>query len=161
MIKYLHEIVEDAIARKLHVYHPTEVAPLGRPKVMHPVRLEPGQVVLRDSDCGGRDVFWSLETWRNAAGSRGENLLRKVGIWEFVQADDPAASDVEWASQDPRRAGEMLYTTAAECKLLKTLLRGWLDQHEHGCDCGTDEPGTCIECLSKAALSGHPKEVEQ
>ena len=32
---------------------------------------------------------------------------------------------------------------------------------DHGCDCGTDEPGTCLACLCEWALRGLWEDVER
>lgn len=31
----------------------------------------------------------------------------------------------------------------------------------HGCDCGTDEPGTCLACICEAALRTERAQVER
>jgi len=58
-----------------------------------------------------------------------------------------------------RHAEWALEKAQAEVERLRAALRHaveWLD--EQGCDCGTDEPGTCALCEANAALRG---EVEK
>ena len=148
----VRQVVEDAIARHLHIFHPTETGPLGRPKVLHPVRVECGQVVLRNSDCGARDVFWTLDRWVDVAGDRGQNLLRKVGMWEFTNVNDLAADAIEHAHRSPTSAGIHVQNLEDRCTNLTALLGDWV--RENGCSCCTTHKGECLTCRTNDALRG-------
>ena len=58
----------------------------------------------------------------------------------------------EHADLDP--TGECPHCLLSEVERLRTVLaaaREWMA--EDGCDCGTDEPGTCALCQVEAAVS--------
>ena len=54
--------------------------------------------------------------------------------------------------EDRRQTLEKSLTQAKETEEALARAEKWMS--EDGCDCGTDEPGTCALCLARAALTG-------
>lgn len=100
--------VERCIRERLHVGAPG-TTPLGGPRWAYPDRIELGDIIMRDSDCGlAKPTFtWTAAQWSENRKRHG--LWRRVGMWDFVAADDPAASDIRFCHQSPDAAGRELH----------------------------------------------------
>ena len=109
MSKTVYDQVEDAIRRKLHLGGPAKAMSVYGMHWHYPVGIELGNIVMRDSDCGLAKPTWAITTdeWSKRVDSYG--LWRKIGLWKFVLADDPAASDIEFCHQNPHGAGRELF----------------------------------------------------
>jgi len=99
-----------------------------------------------------RDMIDSLQADLSAERSQKAYLRERLGV--VMPERDTARAEVERlqvgvaALDIADRAGQ------AEIKRLKGVLaaaREWMA--EDGCDCGTDEPGTCALCQVEAAVS--------
>ena len=111
--------VEDVIRRKLFVGAPGRTA-LGGPRWAYPDRIELGDVVMRDADCGlAKPTFvWTLAEWSENVLRHG--LWRKVGMWDFVRADDEAAEAIAFCHRSPGAAGRELHRLRNEAKPKET-----------------------------------------
>jgi hypothetical protein len=112
--------VEDAIARELHISGRYRT-PLGGLSYEYPVAIEDGNIVLRDGDCGLSKGVRIITTDEWAKLARG-GLWRRVGMWSFTLADDPAASDIAWCHRSPEAAGYQLHRLRCEVERLTKLL---------------------------------------
>jgi hypothetical protein len=112
---------QEAIARNLHVGGFR--TPLGSAGFRKPREVLPAGsgVVIRDSDCEPlrSEQVWTLDQWYRAVEVGG--LWRKVGMWDFVPWDDPAAVDVAFAHRCPDAAGRKIYRLEGSLRRL-----GWI-----------------------------------
>lgn len=112
MSEQTYQIIERAIRGQLYVARGT--SSLGGPAWRRPIRIENGDVVMLWGDCGiesrPEDLCrWTLDEWREAAGEDGQYMYRKVGLWAFAPADDPATDDIRYAHTSPESAGRQLH----------------------------------------------------
>jgi len=143
---------QEAIARNLHVGGFR--TPLGGPGYRRPREvLEDGSVVIRDSDCEPQrtEQLWTLNQWYRAVEIGG--LWRKVGMWDFVPWDDPAAVDVAFAHRDPQAAGRRIYQLEGRLRRL-----GWIMKLLEGAILEMDAQG---ELGTMEAYSRSKKRVER
>ena len=99
---------QEAINRGLHVGGFWTA--LGAPGFRRPrYVMADGSVVVRDSDCEPvrTEEVWDRERWDATVKDGG--LWRRVGMWDFVPWDDPAADCIAFAHANPRSAGQELY----------------------------------------------------
>ncbi len=108
MSEAVYEEVEWVIRKRLHIGAPGSTA-LGGPRWAYPDHIELGNIVMRDSDCGlAKPTFvWTTDEW--ADNRRKHKLWRKVGMWDFVLADDLAASAIAYCHRSPDSAGRELH----------------------------------------------------
>ena len=86
------------------------VTPLGGCSYEYVVGVELGNILLLNADCPTTHspVSVSPETFAELCGM-GKRFLQKVGMWDFVPADDPAADLIRYAHRDPAAVGRMLF----------------------------------------------------
>lgn len=108
MSEAVYQQVEDAIRKRLYVCGRYRT-PLGGFSFEYPVAIELGNIVLRDGDCGlaKEPRIITTEEWERLVSGGG--LWRKVGLWDFVPADDDAADDIAWCHSSPESAGRALH----------------------------------------------------
>ena len=77
-------------------------------------------ITMIDADCGTVDRSWDItyEQWTEGFNTYG--LWKKVGMWEFVKADDPAASNIRYCNHNPEGAGRHLYNCEIRIKELES-----------------------------------------
>ena len=86
----------------------------GRKTWWRPIRIENGNIVLLWGDCGNENRssdlwFTTPDKWREMVSEDGAGLYKRVGIWDFVPAYDPAADCIKFCFADPEAAGRELY----------------------------------------------------
>jgi hypothetical protein len=93
---------------------------------MRPLRIEHGNIMMLWGDCGdpSRPHVWTTEDWRAAVDPDGTGLFVKVGLWDFVPANDPAAGCIRFCNMNPGAAGAELYSLR---KLQARLQKGGSD----------------------------------
>jgi len=119
----IYQQVEAAIKGKLHVLTPRPNHFLDPWTWRYPVGIEHGNILMRDSDCGlAKPVMtWTTDQWRERVSPEGDGLYRKVGMWDFVPADDPAVDCIRWCHSAPESAGRELYRLRQEIEALQAL----------------------------------------
>jgi hypothetical protein len=152
---------EDAIARGLHVGYGR--TPLGGPGYRRPRAVRPdGSVVIRDSDCepAQTERIWSRTEWDAAVAAGG--LWRRVGIWDFVLADDPAADEIAFCYRSREAAGRKLLALSQRVAALERVL----DDLLHLCEMASFANGVTApdgtnegEVLAARALEAALKEL--
>lgn len=103
MSEQIYLQVEDAIRRRLHV---RRARASGGYSYWHPLSIQDGNIVLRDSDLGQRTRTITTDEWAELAE---HGVWQLVGIWDFVRADDPAAGAIAYCHRNPNAAGRELY----------------------------------------------------
>jgi hypothetical protein len=117
MLTTTQKEIVDAIDRKLHLGTRDN-------NWQYPVEITPEGVVMRQSDCGTvrPTVVITIECWRERIKLYG--LYKKVGMWSFVKADDPAAGDIAFCERSPHSGGRRIHRLEAEvAKLKEELIR--------------------------------------
>lgn len=95
--------------------------------------------------------YSSVEPVRKLAGRSGAGSARRAGRVRSYAVDDAQRVALCLAGEEPDHLGAVDQRDA--CGQL-TLLALALDALEdHGCDCGVDEPGSCLACRCKAGLA--------
>jgi hypothetical protein len=99
----IYQQVEAAIQRALYV-----------PLWYRPIRIEHDEIVMLWGDCGNpnrpEDLSrWTPEQWRECVTEEGAGLYRRVGMWDFVPANDPAADLIADAHRYPESVARELY----------------------------------------------------
>lgn len=107
MSENIYQQVERAISERLHVPRPGRSV-LGGWLWGYPERIEYGNIIMRDSDCGlaKKTFVWTTDQWAEAAKN---GLYRLVGMWSFERADDPATPYIASAHSNPAWAGRRIY----------------------------------------------------
>ena len=123
MSEAIYEEVERVIQQRLHIGAPG-TTPLGGPRWAYPDSIELGNIVMRDSDCGlAKPTFiWTTDQWEENQKQCG--LWRKVGMWSFVRAEDPAADEIALCHCSPEWAGQELARLRARVEELEAHMRG-------------------------------------
>jgi hypothetical protein len=114
MSEAIREQVEDAIARNLHLGAPPKAMSIHGMHWHYPVEIAMGDIVMRDSDCGLAKPTWTITTEEWERRVRLYGLWKKVGMWSFVPADDPAAAAIALCERDPHVAGRELHRLRME-----------------------------------------------
>ena len=102
--------------------------PLGGSSYEYVVGVELGNVLLLNADCPTTrsPVPVSPEEFSALCGN-GRYFYRKVGMWEFVLAKDPAADLIAWAHQNPHAVGLELHRARERIRELEQA-NGLLDE---------------------------------
>ena len=105
----IYNQVQDAIKRKLHLGMPPKTTSMYGIHWQYPDKIEDDKIIMRDSDCGSVKpvIPIDFEEWDRRIKEFG--LWKKVGLWSFVEADNPAAECIKFCHKDPESAGRELY----------------------------------------------------
>lgn len=116
MSEQIYQQVEMAIKNHLHIIRPGCSA-LGGALYGYPEKIEYGNIVMRDSDCGlAKQTFlWTTDQWANAARY---GLYKQVGFWAFARYDDPATGYIAMAHSSPEYAGRRIHELTGKLKAL-------------------------------------------
>lgn len=101
----IYQEVEMAIKNKLHLAF--SVSP--SQSWGYPVEIKVGNIIMRDSDSGAVRPTWEITTACWAENEAKFGLWKKIGLWLFIPADDPAANDIRFAELNPTAAGREIY----------------------------------------------------
>ena len=119
MSEKVYQQVDDAINRGLHLAYVGKLQ-----QTWHqPLAINLGMIQMCKSDCGTAWDSWEItvEEWVERVRECG--LWRNVGMWNFVPADDPAASTMRQAHRSPGWAGREVYRLRIEVEELKRQLQ--------------------------------------
>ena len=122
MSEAVYQQVEDAISRNLYVPSGTRVA--GTSAWWRPIKIDLGHIIMLWGDCGREDrpedlSLWTPERWRDVVSEDGRGLYRKVGLWSFWPAFNPAIDEVLFANRHPDSAGLELHRLKKEVAELR------------------------------------------
>jgi hypothetical protein len=120
MSEAIYNQVEDAISRKLYLGGPAKKHPyVGIYPIYfrYPIEIRNGNIIMRDADCGLAKPTIEITTDEWAKRVKEFGLFKKVGLYRFVSADNPAASCIRYCETNPEAAGEELYRL--RCRVLE------------------------------------------
>ena len=80
------------------------------------------EVVIRDGDCGEVRSTRTILREEFDRRVRDYGLWRKVGMWDFVPAEDPAANKVAFCHRSPQTAGHMLHRYSERLRRLAWIV---------------------------------------
>jgi hypothetical protein len=108
----VYQQVESAIREELYV--PRGTRAIGTTAWYRPIRIELGEIIMLWGDCGNPNnpadlSRWSPDEWRECVNANGDGLYRRVGMWDFEPASDPAADLIESAHRYPESVARELY----------------------------------------------------
>ena len=108
----VYQQVERAIERDLYV--PRGTRGIGTTAWYRPIRIQNGEIVMLWGDCGNpnhpEDLSrWTPEQWRECVTENGTGLYKRVGMWDFAPACDPAADLIAEAHRYPESVARELY----------------------------------------------------
>jgi hypothetical protein len=84
---------------------------------------DPDAVVIRDGDCGEVRPTRTIPRAEFDQRVRDYGLWRKVGLWDFTRADDPAANVIAYCHRSPQSAGHMLWRYQERLRRLEWITR--------------------------------------
>jgi hypothetical protein len=79
--------------------------------------------VIRDGDCGEVRPTRTIPRAEFDQRVRDYGLWRKVGLWDFTRADDPAANVIAYCHRSPQSAGHMLWRYQERLRRLDWIMR--------------------------------------
>ena len=104
----IYALADRAIREGLHVVHGRTWS--GSPGYKRVFGIDRGNILLLNADCGrkGEEYPVTPEEFSELCGG-GEFFYRRVGMWSFEPADDPAADLIAYAHRCPAAVGRQLF----------------------------------------------------